>query len=80
VPFDAVEMSYRDMRGQAGPDRRTRVGLCPVDDVGEVLPERLFRQGRGDRLGAGDNQSVELQAGKIGDVAIFGIDPPLRRL
>ena len=29
LPFDAVEMQHRGMRGKARPDRRARIGLQP---------------------------------------------------
>ena len=71
LPLDAVEMQHRGMRGEARPDRRTRVGSRPVDDLGEVLPERLFGQRCGVRLGAGDDQPVDLQAIEIGDIGVL---------
>ena len=40
-------------------------------DLGEVLPERLLGKRRGDRLGAGDDQSVDLQAIEIGDIGVL---------
>ncbi len=80
LPLDAVEMQDRGMGGKARPDRRTRIGFRPVDDLGEVLPERLLGKGCGVRLGAGDDQPVDLQVIEIGDVGVLPVDPPLRRL
>ena len=80
LPFDAVEMQHRGMGGKTRPDRRARVGLRPVDDVGEVLPERFLGKRRGDRLGAGDDQPIDLQAAEIGDIGVLSVDPPFRRL
>ena len=67
-------MQHRGMRGKARPDRRTGVGFRPVDDGGEVVPERLLGQGRGDRLGAGDDQPVDVQAAEIGDIGVMAVD------
>ena len=79
LPLDAVEMQHRGVGGETRPDRRARIGFRPVDDVGEVLPERLFGKRCGDRLGAGDDQSVDLQAVEIGDIGVLPVDPPLAR-
>ena len=80
LPLDAVEMQHRGMGGKARPDRRARVGFRPVDDVGEILPERLLGQRRGVRLGAGHDQSIDLQPAEIGDIGVLPFDPPLRGL
>jgi hypothetical protein len=73
-------MQNRGMCGEAWPYRRTRIRLGPIDDPGEVLPERLRGKRRGVRLGAGHDQPVDLQVTEIGDVGILCIDPRLRRL
>jgi hypothetical protein len=62
LPLDAVEMQHGRVRGKARPDGRACVGLRPVDEIGEFPPVALLRQGRRDRLGAGDDQTVDLQA------------------
>ncbi len=79
-PIDAVEMQDRGVRGKARPDGRARVVFRPVDDVDEVLPERLLLQRCGVRLGAGHDQPVDVEAGKVGDVGILLVEAPLRRL
>ena len=68
------------MGGKARPYRRTRIRFRPVDDPGEVLPERLLGKGCGVRLGAGYDQPVDLQVIEIGDVGVLSVDPRLRRL
>src|SRR5665647_384603 len=62
LPLDAVKMQHGGMGGKARPDRRARVGFRPVDDGGELLPERFFGKRRGVWLRAGDDQRVDLQA------------------
>jgi len=80
LSLDTVEMQDRGMGGEARPYRRARIRFRPVDDPGELLPERLLGKGCGARLGAGYDQPVDLQMTEIGDVGVLPVDPRLRRL
>jgi len=79
-PLDAIEVQDRRVCRTTRPDRRTGVVLRPVDDFGEIAPERFLLQGSCIRLGAGDDQPVDGQAIDIGDVGILLLNSPLRRL
>ena len=61
-PFDAIEMQHRGMRSEARPDRRARVDLGPIDQLGEVAPIRFLVELGRNRLGAGHDQAIELVA------------------
>ena len=74
MSLDAVEMQHRGMRGKTRPDRRTRVGFCPVDHRGKLAPERLLGKGRSVRFGAGDDQRVNAQAIEVGDIGVVPVD------
>ena len=59
---DAVAAQHLGVRGEAGQQRRDGVLGRPVEDEAELVPERLVAQVCGARLGAGDDERVELRA------------------
>src|SRR5436305_9298380 len=60
--LDPVEMQHRGVRGEAGPDRRDRVVLRPVDQSCETWIIRLIGETRSHGFTAGDDQRVDRRA------------------
>ena len=70
TPPDAVEVEQRRVRGQAGPDRRMRVVLGPLQHSCQAFPVGLVPQVRREGLGPSHDEAVEVTVPQIPDGGI----------